>query len=573
MKSPIIKLGALFVAILIVLSCLSTFILAAEPQNYSKVSNSGTRGEICTTLEGTGASSYYSGSYTYAALSALSSSSLKNSLHNLMTDTHRYVTSYADCRDYVWKTDCEKNDTTHATTLYTSHSMTESEWSPTWSCNREHVWPKSLGGDTTDKGGSDLHHIRPTDAGVNLLRANTPYGESSGYYEPSDNVKGDVARIILYVHVRWDSEWGATNIGSVFESVDILLEWCALDPVDTWEMGRNEVVENIQGNRNVFIDYPEFAWQLFGKEVPQNMITPSGSAQNGEIPTPPVGDNTDNTEKPDQSENGTETPERPEDLLAKFDFGANGAAAHNDGAEATTSYSCTDGNYTLNLTNLKKIYINAKDAAGNSCVKVGASSSVGSFSFTVGDDVDKVTIYVAQYKAKNTTVSVGGTEYSITTSSNNGEYTPITVDTSQSKTVTFSTCSGATRCMINTIEFWTTATEPEIETTAPEIETSATEIETTSAEIETTTSEVDITTTEIESTTPEIETTAPEVEDTKQEPTAGESQHTITTAENENQSHDRSDNGCRSALTSGTVVILVLCIGLFTVARSKKQDR
>ena len=58
--------------------------------------------------------------------------------------------------------------------------------------------------------------------------------------------------------------------------MDVLLEWCALDPVDTWEMGRNEVVGAKQGNRNVFIDYPELAWQLFGKEVPANMKTPSG---------------------------------------------------------------------------------------------------------------------------------------------------------------------------------------------------------------------------------------------------------------------------------------------------------
>jgi hypothetical protein len=68
----------------------------------------------------------------------------------------------------------------------------------------------------------------------------------------------------------------------VFQSIDVLLEWCALDPVDTWEMGRNEVVENIQGNRNVFIDYPELAWLLFDREIPDNMVTPSGEAMNGE---------------------------------------------------------------------------------------------------------------------------------------------------------------------------------------------------------------------------------------------------------------------------------------------------
>ena len=62
---------------------------------------------------------------------------------------------------------------------------------------------------------------------------------NSTYFEPLDNVKGDVARICLYVYVRWGSNWGADSITEVFQSVDVLLEWMAIDPVDTWEMGRN----------------------------------------------------------------------------------------------------------------------------------------------------------------------------------------------------------------------------------------------------------------------------------------------------------------------------------------------
>jgi hypothetical protein len=80
------------------------------------------------------------------------------------------------------------------------------------------------------------------------------------------------------MYVRWNSDWSCDSLTKVFESVEVLLEWCALDPVDTWEMGRNEVVGAIQGNRNVFIDYPEYAWLVFGCEVPENMTTPSGMA-------------------------------------------------------------------------------------------------------------------------------------------------------------------------------------------------------------------------------------------------------------------------------------------------------
>ena len=60
----------------------------------------------------------------------------------------------------------------------------------------------------------------------------------------------------------------------------MLLEWCEADPVDTWEMGRNEVVQDIQGNRNVFIDYPELAWIIFNRDIPNDMTTPSGEAKN-----------------------------------------------------------------------------------------------------------------------------------------------------------------------------------------------------------------------------------------------------------------------------------------------------
>ena len=172
-------------------------------------------------------------------------------------------------------------------------------------------------------GGADLHHLRPSIDTVNRFKLNYAFGNvrdcgasnvkstvscgknvawtgvKSGttYFEVLDNVKGDVARILLYIYVRWqqpnlysdvadkylpplDTDYANnSNTGiKVVESLDTLLQWCENDPVDEWEMGRNDQVENVQGNRNVFIDYPELAWQLFGLEVPQ-MQTPSGNAR------------------------------------------------------------------------------------------------------------------------------------------------------------------------------------------------------------------------------------------------------------------------------------------------------
>ena len=125
-------------------------------------------------------------------------------------------------------------------------------------------------------------HLRPSNPSENSRRGNTAYGKSSGYYNPNkngENVKGDCARIALYMYVRWglnSTMWGS---GGVMESRDVLLEWMEEDPVDTWEMGRNDAVQSVTGTRNVFVDYPEYAWLLFNQEIPTDMDTPSGIAK------------------------------------------------------------------------------------------------------------------------------------------------------------------------------------------------------------------------------------------------------------------------------------------------------
>ncbi len=270
---------------------------------YSTESNSGTRHVLCTTLDGTGASEYYTDSYTYDKLDDLSSDDLYDALQALMISTHKKRATYDDCRDMAHLTDCENNDG-RINLIYSSKSVTRSDYQNGTGWNREHVWPKSLGKDSTTGGGADLHHVRPCDNRLNTVRNNNMYGNvnggkaatggslvgnsfvggyyANGYFEPLDNVKGDVARICLYMYVRWETDWNCGSVTQVFESIDVLLEWCKNDPVDTWEMGRNEVVSAYQGNRNVFIDYPELAWLIFDREIPEGMTTPSGSAPSGD---------------------------------------------------------------------------------------------------------------------------------------------------------------------------------------------------------------------------------------------------------------------------------------------------
>ena len=137
-----------------------------------------------------------------------------------------------------------------------------------------------------------------------------------------------------------------------------------------------------------------------------------------------------------------------------FNLGDNGATGHTDGTEKT-SYTETndDYDYTLSITGGTKMYIDARDEKGNSCIKLGTSSVAGGFSFTVPSDVTSVAIYIAKYKEKTSKVTVNGTAYTLTNSSNDGAYDEIIVDTTTIKTVSLTTVSGGYRAMVNTITY------------------------------------------------------------------------------------------------------------------------
>jgi hypothetical protein len=151
-----------------------------------------------------------------------------------------------------------------------------------------------------------------------------------------------------------------------------------------------------------------------------------------------------------------EMPAKPTgDALATFTFGDNGEAAHVDGQDLGETASYTSGDYKLDLTGMSKVYGPATDAKGNSCIKMGTSSKVGTFSFTVAEGVNKVVIRIASYKANVTKINVNGTVYDISANkSNDGSYFEIVVDTSTTKTVTIATVEGACRAMIDSIAYY-----------------------------------------------------------------------------------------------------------------------
>lgn len=249
------------------------------------ISNWGARGEDCVFLSQY-AIDFYTGSYTYDYFCTLSGSKyqdqvpdseLYKTLQELMSSKHTFYTYYgsSSLHDYYKYTDCVSNDTSQVSLLYRGY-METSSWNKGSIWNQEHMWPKSkLSG---DKPIGDIMHLRPANPSENTSRGNTAYGESSGYYDPGVSIRGDCARTALYMYVRWGATstmWGSSG---VIKNLNILLKWMEEDPVDTWEMGRNDAVQSITGTRNVFVDYPELAWILFDKDIPTDMVTPSGEA-------------------------------------------------------------------------------------------------------------------------------------------------------------------------------------------------------------------------------------------------------------------------------------------------------
>ena len=251
--------------------------------------NWGVRGTTATFLSPNAEDFYEENATSYEALSAnkggtgksdAPSSALYKALQKLMESNHDYINGYSANNNLLKYTDCQ-NSGGKISSFYSGKEIGPG-WDSAATWNKEHTWPnsKGLGGSDED----DIMMIRPTSVNENSSRGNTAYGQSSGYYNPNKesggkyDLRGDVARIFLYIYVRWGNTGNAWGTGGVMESVEVLLTWMEEDPVDTWELGRNDSVESITGTRNVFVDYPEFAFLLFGEEIPADMSTPSGNA-------------------------------------------------------------------------------------------------------------------------------------------------------------------------------------------------------------------------------------------------------------------------------------------------------
>lgn len=234
----------------------------------------------------------------YDSTQLLSGSELENSLHEIIKDHHEF--SYSSAKQILKQSDEDPNNNNNISLVYKGGSIPKSDFASNQQAdfwNREHVWAKSHGNfqNYGDLGAyTDAHNLKPCDASINTDRGykdfdngGTQHSEATDCYytsttwEPRDEVKGDIARIIFYMHTRYSGDEGEPNLNVVdftntfpnaqMGKLSTLLQWNEQDPVDAFERRRNDVIYSWQNNRNPFIDYPDFANLIWGNQE-QNAI-------------------------------------------------------------------------------------------------------------------------------------------------------------------------------------------------------------------------------------------------------------------------------------------------------------
>lgn len=223
------------------------------------------------------------------------------SISDLLRETHRQVLPYtSSSREDVWDAliDLDSNEDKEMIHLiYRDVDVPSSEYGTTESWNREHLWPKSRGVGTSGPDYTDVHALRPSDWNANAARNNLFFGDcedsctsrpahieaaadtgrDDNIFLPPTEVRGDIARALFYMAMRYASldeintevleltDCPDESLSYQMAYLSDLLRWHEEDPPDDAERIRNQrVCSRWQGNRNIFVDYPELATQIFG---------------------------------------------------------------------------------------------------------------------------------------------------------------------------------------------------------------------------------------------------------------------------------------------------------------------
>ena len=241
----------------------------------------------------------------------LTGTALKNELATKIISTHTRNLSYTKIWNASKITDLDPTNSARVLLIYgyndnDGDSKTDRTRSKNqngggitdW--NREHTYAKSLGTPNlgTSGPGSDAHHLRPADTRFNSTRGSKKFttgsgnaGASGNGWYPGNEWKGDVARMMMYMYLRYGNRCLPTNVGIGSSSstpdamISLFLDWNAQDPVSNFEKTRNTYHGNssntyAQGNRNPFIDNPAFATQIWGGPQAEDLFGGGGGGGN-----------------------------------------------------------------------------------------------------------------------------------------------------------------------------------------------------------------------------------------------------------------------------------------------------
>ncbi len=246
----------------------------------------------------------------------LTGTALKDALAIKIIGSHTSVLTYTpDVWNALKQTDIDPTDNTRVVLIYgwndsdaditndrTRGKDNHGSGSGVW--NREHVYSKSLADPNlgTTGPGADAHNLRPCDAQRNSSRSNRKFAAGSGNsgitaqgnWYPGDEWKGDVARMMMYMYLRYGNQSLPTGVGvgntvpTDMNMIDLFLQWNAEDPISDIEKQRNPVLEQMQGNRNPFVDNPAFATQIWGGPQAENLFGNGSGSSDTEAPTAPT---------------------------------------------------------------------------------------------------------------------------------------------------------------------------------------------------------------------------------------------------------------------------------------------
>ena len=241
----------------------------------------------------------------YDGLDGLADANLRQALQGVIADpaTVRAQT-YTDVIDILKEADQNPANSNQVWLVYTEQGRAKLDYQTTsnnfgtW--NREHTYPRSRGGffsidlddiadgknvywtteaDSLRHGNSDAHALRAADGPENSSRGNQHYGEYTGPTGNLGSFKGDVARSVLYMEIRYNGLEvvdGFPDVTGQLGDLATILDWHRNDPPDDFEMNRNNIVQEWQFNRNPFIDQPDLVEHIWGNKVGDPWVQPLG---------------------------------------------------------------------------------------------------------------------------------------------------------------------------------------------------------------------------------------------------------------------------------------------------------